>query len=265
MALMLRLPRLALVAALTAGALAGPALAARDATRAQQRALTRAVHATPVGGLDEVPRSRYRVTGGQISTVSRSWASAKLVAAPRFRTTFQGGSVLAVQPAGTRGWVVLDEGSAEVGCGIAPDTVLADLAGLQTAPCPPGDGIALSGGGSRRAGAAAQRAIAAAVRESPVAGLDDVPAADYRVTRGRISTLSREWGLAQLVPTRRARDTFQSGMVVLVSPAGTRDWLVVDAGSAQVGCAVAPAAVIASLVGARPGEDPCAGEGIPGS
>jgi hypothetical protein len=36
--------------------------------------------------------------------------------------------------------VVVDLGSAEVGCGIAPNKVLADLFSTKT-PCPPGAGI----------------------------------------------------------------------------------------------------------------------------
>jgi hypothetical protein len=40
--------------------------------------------------------------------------------------------------------VVVDLGTAEVGCGIAPNAVLADLLGLKAgeSPCPPGEGIA---------------------------------------------------------------------------------------------------------------------------
>ncbi|MGZ4233173.1 MAG: hypothetical protein ACXVS6_23055 [Solirubrobacteraceae bacterium] len=80
------------------------------------------------------------VTGQRISTVSKSWAIAQLVAAPAFRTTFQNATVLAIRAAGTNGWVVVDFGTAEVGCGIAPNKVLADLFKTKQ-PCPPGQGI----------------------------------------------------------------------------------------------------------------------------
>jgi hypothetical protein len=67
------------------------------------------------------------VTRQRVSTVSKSWAIAQLVATPAFRTTFQNATVLAIRPAGTNGWVIVDLGTAQVGCGIAPNKVLADL------------------------------------------------------------------------------------------------------------------------------------------
>ena len=69
-----------------------------------------------------------------------TWAIAQLVARPAFRTTFQNATVLAIRAAGTNGWVVVDLGAAEVGCGIAPNKVLADLFKAKT-PCPLGQGI----------------------------------------------------------------------------------------------------------------------------
>lgn len=113
--------------------------ASRAPTRSQQSALTSAVHASSVGGLNRVPQRAYRVTGVRISSVSSSWAMADLTATRAYRSTFQNASVIAVKLAGTRRWVVVDLGSAQVGCGIAPDKVLADL--FQTKdPCPPGTG-----------------------------------------------------------------------------------------------------------------------------
>jgi hypothetical protein len=93
-----------------------------------------------VGGINKVPTSKYRVTGQRVSTVSKHWAIAQLVATPASRATFQNATVLAIRPAGTNGWVVVDVGTAEVGCGIAPNKVLADLFKTKT-PCPPGQGI----------------------------------------------------------------------------------------------------------------------------
>ncbi len=122
---------------------AAPAAASRKATAKQAAALTRAVHTSTVGGLNIVSTSKYRVTGARVSTVSKSWATAQLVATPKARATFQNAYVIAVQPAGTAQWVVLDGGTAEVGCGIAPDRVIADLLGIKDVAnaCPKGEGI----------------------------------------------------------------------------------------------------------------------------
>jgi hypothetical protein len=119
---------------------AAPAGASRAARAGERRALTEAVHASRVGGLGNVPVSHYRVTGQRISTVSQNWAIAQIVATPAFRSQFQNATVIAVRPAGTGQWVVVDLGTAQVGCGIAPDKVLADLFKTQQ-PCPPGEGI----------------------------------------------------------------------------------------------------------------------------
>lgn len=119
------------------------ALASKSATRSQVNALTQAVRSSPVGGIDKVPTKRYTVTKVKISTVSRAWAMASLAPTKAYRKIFQPAIVVAVQPAGTSKWVVVDLGSSEVGCGIAPNAVLADLLGLKKGetPCPPGEGI----------------------------------------------------------------------------------------------------------------------------
>jgi hypothetical protein len=124
-------------------AVSGSALASKNATPAQVKALTRAIHATPVAGINRIPVNRYRVERAKISTVSTSWASAWVEPTKRFQATLQGIEVVAVRPGGTSAWVVVDAGTAEVGCGIAPDPVLADLLGLKAGeqPCPPGEGI----------------------------------------------------------------------------------------------------------------------------
>lgn len=139
-----RFVALALLAALAFVTLGASALASKNATRAQARAVTQAVRSSPVGGINKVPTKRYVVTRVKISTVSKAWAMASLQPTKAFRNSFQAASVVAVQPAGTRKWVVVDLGSAEVGCGIAPNAVLADLLGLKAgeSPCPPGEGIA---------------------------------------------------------------------------------------------------------------------------
>jgi hypothetical protein len=60
-----------------------------------------------------------------------------LVATSAFKSKFQNAFVVAVKLAGTSRWVVVDLGSAEVGCGIAPNKVLADLFKTNR-PCPVG-------------------------------------------------------------------------------------------------------------------------------
>jgi hypothetical protein len=124
----------ALVAVLT---LVASAEASRGANAGQRAALTTAVHASRVAGLNQIPDSEYRVVGQRVSTVSENWASARLVATPAFRSSFQNAIVIAVRPAGTEQWTVVDLGSADVGCGIAPNKVLADLFDTKT-PCPSG-------------------------------------------------------------------------------------------------------------------------------
>jgi hypothetical protein len=124
-------------------AIASPALASKNATPAQVKSLTRAARATPVAGINTIPTNRYVVSRAKISTVSPSWAAAWLEPGKRYRNTFQSIEVLAVKLAGTGSWAVVDAGTAEVGCGVAPDSVLADLLGLKAGeqPCPPGEGI----------------------------------------------------------------------------------------------------------------------------
>ena len=139
-----RLIALALLGAASLLVPAGAALASTRATSAQASAVAKAVRSSTVGGINKVPTKRYKVANVRISTVSKAWAMASLVANKGYQSTFQAATVLAVQPAGTREWVVVDLGSAEVGCGIAPNRVLADLLGLKgnQMPCPPGRGIA---------------------------------------------------------------------------------------------------------------------------
>ena len=105
--------------------------------------MTRAVRSSPVAGMDTVPTKRYTVANVRISTVSSAWAMAALVPTKAARDNFQPAKALAVKLSGTSRWVVVDVGSAEVGCGIAVNVVLADLLGLRSgeSPCPPGEGI----------------------------------------------------------------------------------------------------------------------------
>ncbi|ADB49659.1 hypothetical protein [Conexibacter woesei] len=128
---------------LAAALVAAPANAARTATPKETAALTRAIFSSPVAGIDTVAHKKYRVTGTKISTVSRSWATATITPRKRYADTLQGGYAIAVQPAGTRQWVVVDFGSSMVGCGIAPNSVVADLLGVKPTAdvCPDGEGV----------------------------------------------------------------------------------------------------------------------------
>jgi hypothetical protein len=122
---------------------AGTALASKSASRSQATAVAQAVRSSPVGGINKVPTSRYSVRRVRISTVSSAWAMASLVPTKAARNKFQASTAVLVKPAGGSRWVVVDVGSAQVGCGIAPNAVLADLLGLKSgeSPCPMGEGI----------------------------------------------------------------------------------------------------------------------------
>lgn len=134
---------LALLGAATLLVPAGAALASTHATSSQASAVARAVRSSHVEDIDKVPTKRYTVTNVRISTVSKAWAMASLVPTKAYRNSFQSATAVAVRPAGTHEWIVVDLGSAEVGCGMAPNRVLADLLGLQGTemPCPTGTGI----------------------------------------------------------------------------------------------------------------------------
>lgn len=134
---------LVLLATLALGGGAGSAFASQRASRSQTNAVAQAVKSSPVGGIGKVSTRRYTVSKVRISTVSRAWAMASLVPTRAFRNKFQVATVVAVRLAGTGTWVVVDLGSAQVGCGIAPNAVLADLLGLKSgeSPCLPGEGI----------------------------------------------------------------------------------------------------------------------------
>ena len=74
--------RCIVVSAIVAAAMifAAPAGASRGANATERRGLSNAVHASQVAGLNKVPRSQYRVTGQRVSTISRHWGIARLVA-----------------------------------------------------------------------------------------------------------------------------------------------------------------------------------------
>jgi hypothetical protein len=133
---MRRTAGIAAAAALSLLVVAAPAAASTRPTSSQAAAITRAVQTTTVGGMNRVPRNRYVVSHRRISTVEKSWAYAQVQPRKRFRSTFQSAYVMLVNPAGMRTWVVVDLGSAQVGCGVVPAAVISDLLGGD-AGCPP--------------------------------------------------------------------------------------------------------------------------------
>jgi hypothetical protein len=66
----------------------------------------------------------------------------------------------------------------------------------------------------------------------------------YRVVGIRVSTRSRYWSTASLVPRAAFRDTLPSGGVVLVRSAVSGRWTPVDLGTDAIGCAIAPISVL---------------------
>jgi len=122
------------------GAIAGPAVAAKHPTANQTRAIDRAVRGSVE--LDGIPTNRYRIVGERVSTTSRYWAYAQVRPRARFQDTMDGADVLLVRPADSRRWVAVDFGTALVGCGLAPESVIADLRGVSISQaCPPEERI----------------------------------------------------------------------------------------------------------------------------
>ena len=127
------------VLALTCGLLATPALAWRNPTPGQKRAITLAV-------LAAIPRSvrpKIEVKGIRVTSVRLfgidipPFAWANEVPKPAFQDTIQGQQFVVQQvPTATGGWrwVTVSYGSAFVGCGVVPLAYLRDLTGDKT-PC----------------------------------------------------------------------------------------------------------------------------------
>jgi hypothetical protein len=127
--LRIRLPLTLAVAAL-AMTFAGSAAASRAPTSKERAGIDSAVYASSVYGVNRIPRSHYQLTHQRVSTVSDSWATADLIERSGFHLSKGDATVVAVRLAGTEHWVVVDvryDYRGYVGCGIAPDSVLADL------------------------------------------------------------------------------------------------------------------------------------------
>jgi len=107
------------------------------------------------------------------------------------------------------------------------------------------------GSGGRAANAAEAPAIVTAYRASPLGDVNLVPRANYRIVGIRVSKLAPTWATARQVPTAAGGATFQPAYGVLVRLARTRGaagpWVLVDVGSSDVGCRVAPRPVLTDL------------------
>jgi hypothetical protein len=108
---------------------------------------------------------------------------------------------------------------------------------------------------SRPASKSEVKAITKAVQTTPVAGIDKVPTDHYTVGGIKVTTLpSRRtgaWSIAQLKPAAQFKNTLQGGTAILIRPAGTRGWTVVDFGTSEVGCGFAPNQVLQDLYGMK--------------
>jgi hypothetical protein len=134
----LRTPLAALAAAaVVAGVAAVPASASKAPTAAQTAAITKAVRTTPVADVNKTPKAWYTVGKIRISSKSKNWAVAWQLSTKAGENKFQPAYFILVNLAGTKIWSVVDAGTALVGCGIAPNSVVKDLVGA----CPPGEGV----------------------------------------------------------------------------------------------------------------------------
>jgi len=134
-----RLPVLALAGAVALGIAATPALAApkaNKATSAQLAAMAKAVQSSPVAGMNTVPTSSYAVTNGLVYAGSSYWGKVSIASRS---SSFQGATAVLVRPAGGSGWTVVDVGTSDVGCRVAPTGVAAAFK-LGGANCGVGNG-----------------------------------------------------------------------------------------------------------------------------
>lgn len=137
---MKRLPALAVAGAVALGIAATPALAApkaNKATASQLAAMTLAVQSSPVAGMNQVPTANYAVRSGLIYAGSSYWGKVSLTSKS---STFQSATAVLVRPDGGSAWTVVDVGSADVGCGVAPTGVAAAFK-LGGANCGIGNGF----------------------------------------------------------------------------------------------------------------------------
>ncbi|MFM9019511.1 MAG: hypothetical protein ACKORG_08760 [Actinomycetota bacterium] len=136
---MKRLPALAVAGAVALGIAATPALAAPKANKAsaaQLAAMAKAVQSSPVAGMNQVPTSSYAVRNGMVYAGSSYWGKVSIASKS---DTFQGATAVLVRPAGGSAWTVVDVGTSDTGCWVAPVGVAAAFK-LGGATCGIGDG-----------------------------------------------------------------------------------------------------------------------------
>ena len=92
--------------------------------------------------------------------------------------------------------------------------------------------------------ASQKTAITTAIQTTSVAGLNQVPQANYTVGKTVLYAGSKYWARASIVPTSAAKATFQGSIAVLARSGGTNTWTVLDIGTSGVGCRVAPKGVV---------------------
>ena len=112
----------ALVGAVALGATVAPAVGASvvNATASQKAAITTAIQTTSVAGLNQVPQANYTVGKTVLYAGSKYWARASIVPTSAAKATFQGSIAVLARSGGTNTWTVLDIGTSEVGCRVAP-------------------------------------------------------------------------------------------------------------------------------------------------
>ena len=112
----------ALVGAVVLGATVAPAVGASvvNATASQKAAITTAIQTTSVAGLNQVPQANYTVGKTVLYAGSKYWARASIVPTSAAKATFQGSIAVLARSGGTNTWTVLDIGTSEVGCRVAP-------------------------------------------------------------------------------------------------------------------------------------------------
>lgn len=136
---MKRLPALAVAGAVAVGIAATPALAAPKANKAsasQLAAMTRAVQASPVAGMNQVSTANYAVRNGLVYAGSSYWGKVSLIGKGN---SFQSATAVLVRPAGGSAWTVVDVGTSDTGCWVVPVGV-ASAFKLGGATCGIGDG-----------------------------------------------------------------------------------------------------------------------------
>lgn len=123
--------RMAAVTAIAAlagvAAVATTAGAAKEHARAPKPAERTGITAATRTAIPAADRGKFQVTGIRVSSRSSYWAKAVISPRPAYRTQFDAAYVILVRSAASGKWTLLDLGTSQVGCAIAPISVLNDL------------------------------------------------------------------------------------------------------------------------------------------